>query len=112
MIFKFRIKMILDKKSNEPQIGVIGAGAWGTAISNCNTNSFDSDSLSTHFILFKSSSSTRSYLMNILMVFWPETFFWYMFSGTDFSFANACQIFGHKLAFSKIKNLLKNTKNY
>ena len=25
--------MILDKKSNEPQIGVIGAGAWGTAIS-------------------------------------------------------------------------------
>jgi len=35
-----------------------------------------------------------------------------MFSGTDFSFANACQIFGHKLAFSKIKNLLKNTKNY
>lgn len=31
--------MILDKKSNEPQIGVIGSGAWGTAISNCNTNS-------------------------------------------------------------------------
>jgi len=31
--------LILDKKSNKPPIGVIGAGAWGTAISNCNTNS-------------------------------------------------------------------------
>ena len=31
--------MILDKKYKETPIGVIGAGAWGTAISNCNTNS-------------------------------------------------------------------------